>query len=100
MPRAWMGAFWYLRFRKRTSRTENNHKMRRKIGVGFWTFLLLLSFIGYERLFAQNSEADVVLIHGHILTVDAKDSVVEALAIQHGVIVKVGSDREVLEFAG
>ena len=51
-------------------------------------------------MFPQNSRADVVLIHGHILTVDAKDSVAQALAIQHGAIVKVGSDAEVLEFAG
>jgi len=44
--------------------------------------------------------ADLVLIHGHILTVDANDSVAEAIAVRHGVIVKVGTDAEVLEFAG
>ena len=31
---------------------------------------------------AQNSAADLVLIHGHILTVDAKDSVAQAVAIR------------------
>lgn len=49
---------------------------------------------------AQDSAADLVLIHGHILTVDAKDSVAQAMAIQRGAIVKVGSDAEVLAFAG
>jgi predicted amidohydrolase YtcJ len=74
--------------------------MVQKIRLGFGASLLLLSFTGSQRLLAQNSQADLVLIHGHILTVDAKDAVAEALAIQQGEIVKVGSDREVLDFAG
>src|ERR1700744_1884158 len=49
---------------------------------------------------AQTASTDLVLIHGHILTVDPKDSVVQALAIRGGVIVKVGTDAEVLEFEG
>jgi len=57
---------------------------------------LLLSRI----LNAQSPAADVLLIHGHILTVDAQDSVAQAVAIRHGVIVKVGSDAEILAFAG
>src|SRR5215471_3191740 len=73
--------------------------MIRTIRFGFWAFLLL-SLAGSQRLFPQNSHADLVLIHGHILTVDANDSVAQALAIRHGVIVKVGSDSEVLDFAG
>ena len=75
-------------------------KMAWKIRLRFGALLLLLSITESQRPFAQNSHVDLVLIHGHILTVDAKDSVAEALAIQQGVIVKVGSDREVLEFAG
>ncbi|HEY6938957.1 MAG TPA: amidohydrolase family protein, partial [Terriglobales bacterium] len=51
-------------------------------------------------LAAQSPAADLVLLHGHILTVDAHDSVDQAIAIRHGVIVKVGSDAEVLQFAG
>jgi predicted amidohydrolase YtcJ len=46
------------------------------------------------------SRADLVLIHGHILTVDAKDTVVEALAVRSGRIVAVGSDREILALVG
>jgi len=74
--------------------------MAGKAGLRFWACLLLPSLTGSQRLFAQNSPADLVLIHGHILTVDREDSVAEALAIRQGVIVKVGSDREVLDFAG
>ena len=62
--------------------------------------VLLGSLLFSPTLRAQNPAADLLLIHGHILTVDAKDSVAEALAIRHGVIVKVGSDAEVLKFAG
>jgi predicted amidohydrolase YtcJ len=60
------------------------------------TSVLLLA----QALTAQGPAADTVLLHGHILTVDAKDSVVQALAIRHGVIVKVGTDADVLQFAG
>jgi predicted amidohydrolase YtcJ len=49
---------------------------------------------------AQGPAADLVLLHGHILTVDAHDSVAQAIAIRHGAIVKVGTDAEVLQFAG
>ena len=62
---------------------------------------VLLGTLLFTRiLLAQNPAADLVLIHGHILTVDANDSVAQAIAVRHGVIVKVGTDAEVLEFAG
>src|SRR5215469_10643043 len=57
---------------------------------------LLLTEIG----FAQSPSADLLVLHGHILTVDEKDSVTQAIAIRRGTIVKVGSDAEVLKFAG
>jgi len=62
--------------------------------------VLLGSLLLTRALLAQNPAADMVLIHGHIITVDAKDSVAQAIAVRHGVIVKVGTDAEVLEFAG
>ena len=61
--------------------------------------LLLVSFLSRLAV-AQSPNADLILIHGHILAVDAKDSVVQAIAVRNGVIVKIGSDAEVLEFAG
>lgn len=70
------------------------HRTLNSAGILFAVLLFTLP------LFGQNPAADLVLIHGHILTVDARDSVVQAVAIRHGVIVKTGSDAEVLEFAG
>lgn len=62
----------------------------------FWTSLLL--FARFSA--AQAPPADLVLVHGHILTVDARDSVVQAVAIRHGIIVKTGNDADVMKFAG
>jgi predicted amidohydrolase YtcJ len=62
--------------------------------------VLLVTLLFTRLLPAQDPAADLVLIHGHILTVDANDSVAQAIAVRHGVIVKVGTDAEVLEFAG
>ena len=62
--------------------------------------VLLGTLLFTPMLPAQNPAADLVLIHGHILTVDANDSVAQAIAVRRGVIVKVGTDAEVLEFAG
>ena len=44
---------------------------------------------------AASPEADLVLVNGKILTVDAKDSVAEAVAIAGGKIVADGSNEEV-----
>jgi predicted amidohydrolase YtcJ len=61
---------------------------------------LLLPLLFARILVAQSAAADLILLHGHILTVDARDSVAQAVAIRKGMIVKVGTDAEVLEFAG
>src|SRR5262249_1937925 len=60
----------------------------------------LLILLSTPILVAQTPTADLVLIHGHILTMDAKDSVVQAVALRQGIIVKLGSDTEVRNFAG
>lgn len=44
--------------------------------------------------------ADLVLIHGTLLTVDAKDSVAQALAVRGGKIVAIGTDQDILRLAG
>src|SRR5580765_3640091 len=62
--------------------------------------LTLFVVFVFRFVVAQSPSADLILIHGHILTVDPKDSVAQALAIRKGIIVKVGSDAEVLKFAG
>jgi predicted amidohydrolase YtcJ len=48
---------------------------------------------------AQPAET-LALIHGRILTVDNKDSVAQALVVRNGVIVKIGTDDEILHFIG
>jgi hypothetical protein len=70
--------------------------LRRKLTVSS----VFLGSLLLTRTLPAQVPADLVLIHGHILTVDANDSVAEAIAVRHGVIVKVGTDAEVLEFAG
>jgi predicted amidohydrolase YtcJ len=64
------------------------------------SIVLLVTVLLTRVLAAQNPVADLVLIHGHILTVDANDSVAQAIAVRHGIIVKIGTDAEVLKFAG
>ncbi|HMA00031.1 MAG TPA: amidohydrolase [Steroidobacteraceae bacterium] len=43
--------------------------------------------------------AQMVLFNGRILTVDPRDTIVQALAIRDGKIIAVGSDRDVLRLA-
>ena len=43
--------------------------------------------------------AQLVLVHGKIITVDAADSVAQAIAIRDGKILKVGTDAEILALA-
>jgi predicted amidohydrolase YtcJ len=48
---------------------------------------------------ATSNAPDVILTHGKILTVDAQDSIAEALAVRAGIIVAVGKDQEILRLA-
>ncbi|MBI3478297.1 MAG: amidohydrolase [Acidobacteria bacterium] len=57
-------------------------------------------FLCSHAVLAEGPAADTLLLHGRILTVDAQDSIAQAIAIRNGAIVKVGSDAEVLKFAG
>jgi predicted amidohydrolase YtcJ len=58
-------------------------------------FLLLLPLIA----FAQSQKADLILIHGQVLSVDAHDTVAQAIAVRGGIILKVGSDAEIRALA-
>src|SRR5579883_1304027 len=49
-------------------------------------------------LSAQNS-ADLVLINGKVLTVDAKDSIAQAIAVRDGKILATGSSNTILSRA-
>jgi predicted amidohydrolase YtcJ len=48
---------------------------------------------------SAQAPADLILIHGHILTVDAKDSEAQAIAIRDGIILKTGTDAEIQALA-
>ncbi len=44
--------------------------------------------------------AQLVLIHGRIITVDSHDSIAAALAVRDGKIIAIGTDQEILRLAG
>jgi hypothetical protein len=64
----------------------------------------LLLIVGLGQLGgvpARAAEApQLVLFHGHILTVDATDSTVQALAVRDGKIIAGGTNRDILKLAG
>ncbi len=64
--------------------------------------LLLAGLIGglTGTAWAEPLPAQLILFHGHILTVDSRDSIAQALAIRDGKIIAVGSDQEILRLAG
>ena len=49
---------------------------------------------------APGESADIILVNGNIVTMDAKRSVVKALAIKNGNILLVGEDQAVRDVAG
>jgi predicted amidohydrolase YtcJ len=49
---------------------------------------------------ASGAPADTVLLHGRVITVDARDSVAQALAIRAGRIVAVGTDAAINKLVG
>jgi predicted amidohydrolase YtcJ len=62
--------------------------------------LLFLSTAIFPPALLLPQQADMVLVHGTVLTVDAGDSVVQAIAVRDGRIVAAGSDAEVMKLAG
>ncbi|HEY9125981.1 MAG TPA: amidohydrolase family protein, partial [Acidobacteriaceae bacterium] len=63
------------------------------------TFALLAPMVLAASGAAQTGQADLILLHGKVLTVDAHDSVAEAIAIRRGVILKTGTDAEIQALA-
>jgi predicted amidohydrolase YtcJ len=61
--------------------------------------LILLSFVVAPSV-SQAAEADLILHHGKIVTVDKKFSIHEALAIRGERILRVGTNEEVLKTRG
>jgi predicted amidohydrolase YtcJ len=63
---------------------------------------LLAIFLLSPGIVAQppSQQADLILRHGVVLTVDAADSIAEAIAIRDGRIIAVGQDEAVSRLAG
>src|SRR5262245_13725748 len=57
--------------------------------------LLLLALIYVLTAQTQQAPADLVLTNGKIITVDARDSIAQAVAITQGKIVAVGSNDQI-----
>ncbi len=62
--------------------------------------LVLLLAITATPTFAKPKPADTVFLHGYIYTVDAAESVAQALAVKDGVITYVGNDSGAQAFVG
>jgi predicted amidohydrolase YtcJ len=63
------------------------------------SFLLAGLVLGVGGVARAALPPQLILFHGHVLTVDAQDSIVEALAIRDGKIVAVGTDADILRLA-
>lgn len=67
-------------------------RLRRLALVGWWCC--------FGVSFLRAAEADLILHHGRVATVDARFSVHEALAVRGGRIMLVGSDAEIQKLRG
>ena len=63
-----------------------------------WVIVVAVSVAVSRPALAQG--IDTVLVNGKIVTVDARSSVVSALAIREGTIAAVGTDAEIRRLAG
>ena len=61
---------------------------------------MIFLFSGASVYAQQPSFADLVIVHGHVWTVDPENSRAEAVAVHNGRIVAVGSDREIAKWIG
>jgi len=81
----------------RVYRRASNHKLMDVPAMKLLAAALLV-FTPLSTI-AQSERADLILIHGQVLTVDAHDTVAQAVAIRRGVILKAGSDADIQAFA-
>jgi predicted amidohydrolase YtcJ len=63
-------------------------------------FLLSLAFLPVPSVATAADPADLIIRHANVVTLDAKSSRAEALAIRDGRIVAVGTDADVLKHQG
>lgn len=68
-------------------------------GVYSWKSMIRLLLLGFGLSITLFAQPDLIVINGKIITVDAKDSIAQALAIRGGKIVAVGSNAEIRKLA-
>lgn len=68
--------------------------------LGKWIALLPLLLAPSAAFSQAASAADTILVNGKIITVDAADSIAEAVAIRGGAIQEAGSKQAVMRHAG
>ncbi|UCE47186.1 MAG: amidohydrolase [Phycisphaerales bacterium] len=74
-------------------------KMNRMLLTDRW-WLAMVTIISVTLSAAEVEEADLILMSGKIITVDAQDTINKAVAIRDGKILKVGDDEEIMAMAG
>ena len=74
--------------------------MRRWLVAGPFTRAGIALLAALAPLSAQGARADLVLLHGKIITVDAGDHIAQAVAITGDRIVAVGTDAEIAKRIG
>ncbi len=74
--------------------------MRRSLVAGPFTRAGIALLAALAPLSAQVARADLVLLHGKIITVDAGDRIAQAVAITGDRIVAVGTDAEIAKRIG
>ena len=62
--------------------------------------LLFLALIAWSNVVAAQESADLILHNGKVVTVDAKDTIAQAIAIGGGKILLVGDDGAALKLRG
>src|SRR5438128_8548253 len=60
----------------------------------------LLFFVAASLLHAQSAPPDTILVNGHVITVDARFSIAQAIAIKDGRFTAVGANGDMRKLAG
>jgi imidazolonepropionase-like amidohydrolase len=73
-----------------------------RLAIGDWRLgrtAVLLFFLAATWSCVPDSHVDLILYNGKIITVDADDTIAEAVLIRDGRLAAVGSDEEILALA-
>src|SRR5213594_3167254 len=62
--------------------------------------VVVLSFFAIAFIGAQSAPPDTILVNGHVITVDARFSIAQAIAIKDGRFTAVGANGDMRKLAG